>query len=70
MPKSDNERLDELEILATHQARVVEELNETVIRQGKEIERLERLVEALVQRFRAVEDQLQPDIPVTRPPHW
>lgn len=70
MAKSDGDRLDELEILAAHQARTIEDLNETVVRQGKEIDRLERLVEALVERFRAVEERVQPDIPVTKPPHW
>jgi SlyX protein len=70
MAKSDSNRLDELEILAAHQASVVEDLNETIIRQGREIERLERLVEALVERFRAVEDHVLPDTPVTKPPHW
>ena len=70
MAKSDLDRLDEIEIMAAHQARVVEDLNETVIRQGKEIERLERLVEALLQRFQAVEQQVSADIPVTKPPHW
>ena len=49
---------------------VIEDLNETIIRQGKEIERLQRIVEALVQRFQSVEEQVLPDIPVTKPPHW
>lgn len=70
MAKNDADRLDELEILAAHQVRVIEDLNETVIRQGKDIDRLERLVEALVERFRAIEDRVQSDIPVTKPPHW
>lgn len=70
MAKSDADRLDELEILATHQARTIEELNETILRQGKSIDRLERLVEALVVRFRAVEEHVQPEISATRPPHW
>ncbi|GAB4362943.1 MAG: SlyX family protein [Oricola sp.] len=70
MAKSDSDRLDELEIIVSHQARTIEDLNETVIRQGREIERLERLVEALVKRFQAVEEQVLPDIPVSKPPHW
>mgnify|MGYP000073590526 FL=1 len=70
MAKSDADRLDELEILAAHQVRVIEDLNETIIRQSKDIDRLERLVEALVERFRTIEDRVQSDIPVTKPPHW
>jgi len=70
MANSGTDRLDELEIIVAHQARTIEDLNETVIRQGREIERLERLVEAMVKRFQAVEEQVLSDIPVTKPPHW
>lgn len=70
MAKSDSNRLDELEIIVAHQARTVEDLNETVVRQDREIQRLERLVEALIKRFQAVEEQVLPEIPVTKPPHW
>ncbi|MCI5077674.1 SlyX family protein [Oricola sp.] len=70
MAQNDTDRLDELEILAAHQARTIEDLNETIIRQGKDIDRLERLVEALVKRFKAVEDHVQPEIAATKPPHW
>jgi SlyX protein len=70
MARSGTDRLDELEIIVAHQARTIEDLNETVIRQGREIERLERLVEAMVKRFQAVEEQVLSDIPVTKPPHW
>jgi SlyX protein len=70
MAKSDTDRLDEVEILAAHQARIIEDLNDTVIRQGREIDRLERLVEALVERFRTVEEQVQSGVPVAKPPHW
>lgn len=70
MAKSEADRLDELEILAAHQARVIEDLNDGLVRQGKEIDRLGRLVEALVERFRAVEAQVQSDTPSTKPPHW
>ncbi|QKV19742.1 SlyX family protein [Oricola thermophila] len=70
MAKNDTDRLDELEIIVAHQARTVEDLNEAVIRQDREIRRLEKLVEALVERFQAVEEQVSPDVPVTKPPHW
>jgi SlyX protein len=70
MAKSDSDRLDELEIIVAHQAHTIEDLNETVIRQGREIDRLERLVEALVRRFQTLEEQVSPDVPVTKPPHW
>jgi SlyX protein len=70
MAKSDTDRLDELEILAAHQARLLEDLNETAVRQDKQIHRLEHILEALIERFRAVEENVQGEIPVTKPPHW
>lgn len=70
MTKGETERLEELEILATHQARALDDLNDTVVRQAAEIDRLGRIVEALVKRFQEVEDIVRPDTPVTKPPHW
>ncbi|WP_421855594.1 SlyX family protein [Oricola sp.] len=70
MAKSTDERLDELEIVIAHQARLLEELNEVVVRQEKHINRLESIVEALSERFRAMEEQTFSDVPVTKPPHW
>jgi SlyX protein len=70
MAKSDTDRLDELEILAAHQARMLEDLNETAIRQDKQIHRLEHILEAMVERFRAFEQQTQSDTPTSKPPHW
>ena len=70
MAKSDADRLDELEILAAHQARMIEDLNETVIRQGRDLDRLGRLVETLVERFRTIEENALSEVPVAKPPHW
>ena len=70
MANGDSGRVDELEIMVAHQARLLEELNEVVTRQGKDIERLERIVEVLSKRFQAVEEQAFSDVPVTKPPHW
>jgi SlyX protein len=70
MAKGDGDRLDELEIMVAHQARLIEELNEVVARQSKDIDRLERIAEILAERFRAVEEQAVPDTPVNKPPHW
>lgn len=70
MNKDGMDRLDELEILAAHQARLLEELNEVVIRQGKDINRLERIAEALAERFQRVEDNVRAGAPLSKPPHW
>ena len=70
MARNSDSRLDELEIVVAHQARLLEELNEVVTRQEKQIGRLESIAEALTERFRAVEEQTMSGIPVTKPPHW
>ena len=70
MARNSDERLDELEIVVAHQARLLEELNEVVTRQEKHIDRLESIAEALSERFRAVEEHAMSDAPVTKPPHW
>ena len=54
MAKSDTDRLDELEILAAHQARLLEDLNETVVRQDKQVHRLEHILEALIDDEKSV----------------
>ena len=38
--------------------------------QWKTIERLQKKLDALAERFLALEEQTAPDIPVTKPPHW
>ena len=70
MAAGDDDRLEELEILAAHQVRALEELNEVVVRQASEIDRLNRIMEALVERFNSVEQQLDPGPSTTKPPHW
>ncbi len=34
------------------------------------IDRLQKKLDALVNRFMTLEEQVQPDMPVTKPPHW
>lgn len=70
MSKSDAERLDDLEILAAHQSRLIDELNDVIIEQGRIISDLRRRMEATTSRMQELEDNLGPDVPVDRPPHW
>lgn len=67
---SDDTRIRELEQALAHQQRLVEDLNEVVTRQADEIAAMQRKLDALTQRFLAVEEAVQPDIPVDKPPHW
>ena len=53
------DRLTHLEIRSAEQAE-----------QWKVIERLQKKVDALTERFLALEEQTAPGHEVTRPPHW
>ncbi|WP_274626812.1 SlyX family protein [Arvimicrobium flavum] len=65
-----SDRLTDLEIRNAEQEHTIEELSGQVAEQWKVIERLQKKVDALAERFLELEDQAAPDIPVTRPPHW
>ena len=67
---SDDTRIEALEQALAHQQRLVEDLNEVVTRQADEIAAMQRKLDALTQRFLAVEQAVQPDTPVDKPPHW
>jgi SlyX protein len=64
------DRLTVLEIRGAEQEHTIEELSGQIAEQWKVIERLQKKVDALTERFLALEEQSAPDIPVTRPPHW
>ena len=65
-----SERLTTLEIRAAEQERTIEELSGQVADQWKVIERMQKKLDALAERFLALEEQSAPDVPVTKPPHW
>lgn len=66
----ETERLTALEMRHAEQERTIEELSGQVAEQWQTIERLQRKVELLTERFLALEERTAPDIPVTKPPHW
>ena len=70
MSKSDAERLDDLEVLAAHQARTIDDLNDVIVQQGRVIAELRRRIEVLTKRFADAEAQLAEMTPVEKPPHW
>lgn len=59
-----------LQELTAHQGRTIEELSEEVRRQGESLDRLERTLRELAQRFLALEDVATPRPEITRPPHY
>lgn len=65
-----DERLQALEELSAHQARLIEELNGEVTRQGEVTDRLEKTVKALAKRLIAMEEAAEPAHHTQKPPHW
>lgn len=64
------DRITTLEIRTAEQEKTIEELSGQVAAQWSVIDRLQKRVEALGERFLTLEEQSSPEVPVTRPPHW
>jgi len=66
-----NERLVDLEARLAFQERALQELNEVVVRQQRDIDRLTREIEALRTQLRSVMPALvAPQSEETPPPHY
>lgn len=63
-------RLTTLEIRAAEQEKTIEELSGQLAEQWNTIEGLRRKLDVLTDRFMALEEQVAPEVPVTKPPHW
>lgn len=63
-------RLVHLEMHAAEQEKVIAELSDQVAEQWKVIERLQKRLDVLSERFLALEERSEGDVPVTKPPHW
>lgn len=59
-----------LEIRAAEQERVIDDLSGQIAEQWKVIERMQRKLDALTDRFLALEEQTSPGHEATKPPHW
>lgn len=64
------DRIVQLETLAAEQERTIEELSAEIARQWQVIERMQKKLDALTNRFLALEEQSVPDVPITKPPHY
>lgn len=64
------DRLTTLEIRIAEQERTIEELSEQVADQWQVIERQQKKLDALTDRFLALEEQAAPAHEATKPPHW
>lgn len=65
-----DDRLTTLEIRASEQEKTIEELSGQLAEQWKTIDILRKKLELLSDRFLELEEQVAPDVPVTKPPHW
>ena len=66
----DQARLTKLEESTTYQNKTIEELSHMLAKQWETIDRLERQVASLVQRFLALEEATAPAPENTKPPHY
>lgn len=64
------DRLTTLEIRAAEQEKTIEELSGQIAEQWKVIERQQKKLDALTDRFLALEEQAAPAHEATKPPHW
>ena len=63
-------RLIGLEMRAAEQERTIQELSGQVAEQWKTIDRMQKKLNALTERFLTLEEQSAPTIEATKPPHW
>jgi len=64
------DRMTTLEIRSAEQEKTIEELSAQIAEQWKTIDRLQRKVDALTERFLALEEQAAPPIEARKPPHY
>lgn len=67
---SSDDRLTALETRSAEQERTIEELSAQLAEQWKIIERAQKKLDALTERFLALEEQSAPGIESAKPPHW
>jgi SlyX protein len=65
-----DERLRALEELTAHQAKTIDELSAELALQGENLRRVQKKLDAMAQRFMALEETVTPAAETTRPPHW
>jgi len=66
-----NARIDALEIRVAYQDEIIEDLNETIVAQWKQIDLLTRQVAALTDRIQEAEHKAGgPSAPEQPPPHY
>lgn len=64
------DRLTTLEIRAAQHEKTIEELSDQLAEQWKVIDRLQKKLDVLTDRFLSLEEQAAPPIEASKPPHW
>ncbi len=70
MSGEHDERITKLEILVAEQEHTIAELSGQLAEQWAIMDKLRKKLDALTERFLALEEQTAPETPVTRPPHY
>jgi SlyX protein len=70
MKMNDETRLVQLEELAAHQAKVIEELSDQLAEQWKVVEQTRAKLDRLTERFLTLEEASLDAPAITRPPHY
>ncbi|WP_319386003.1 SlyX family protein [Roseibium sp.] len=70
MPTDHEARIEQLEIDLAHAGRTIEDLNGVVVEQGKQIDRLTRLVDKMTDQVEELAEQVLPAHHVEKPPHY
>ncbi|HSO48468.1 MAG TPA: SlyX family protein [Rhizobiaceae bacterium] len=68
--RTAQERLHALEELTAHQSKAIEELSSEMAVQGEMLRRMQKKLDAMAERFMALEETVTPPAESTRPPHW
>jgi SlyX protein len=60
----------QLEELAAHQAKVIDELSDQIAEQWKVVEQTRAKLDRLTERFLSLEESSHEAVPITKPPHY
>lgn len=63
-------RLEKLEIDLAHANHTIDELNAVVVAQGKQIERMTRLLTSMTDQVEELMDNVLPGHHIEKPPHY
>jgi len=66
----ESSRVVLLEVRSAEQERTIEQLSDQIAEQWKTIERMQKKLDTLTERFLALEEQSAPGHEATKPPHW